>query len=356
MAQENSERESAMARLLQANVPVESQARSERDRATRAGFAEVLVRLSGHTETLEREGVAGALRNANDYVIQFSYRSEQGQRYLQVSFNEERTLGLLQQAQASIWSARRPELMVWIAQATNSGLEFVGQDTDPEFVAALSEQGTKRGLVLNTPLLDLTDRMVLSANDVWGRFEAPVLEANRRYPANGAVMVRLIPSVTATPLVEEGMLQTESMAVEASPMPSRAEWTVVIGEFRSSGEVSAPTESELAVALANQITEQVAREYAVSFAQSANQYVDIRILNVDSLQKVVAVEQLLQDLGPVLKVTMVRYHQGTSEFSLYVAGGAERVAQALELERRLQRIQDPWSMRETDILEYRWLR
>jgi len=166
LAQENSERESPMARLLQANVPVESQARSERDRATRAGFAEVLVRLSGHTETLEREGVAGALRNANDYVIQFSYRSEQGQRYLQVSFNEERTLGLLQQAQASIWSARRPELMVWIAQATNSGLEFVGQDTDPEFVAALSEQGTKRGLVLNTPLLDLTDRMVLSANDV----------------------------------------------------------------------------------------------------------------------------------------------------------------------------------------------
>jgi len=337
-AQDDSRNTSPMEQLLTARVPVSSQTTGERNRALKDGFAEVLIRVSGHSDVLQRSAIRSELSRANDYVIQYGYTSEQEQTLLQVSFNEERVIQLLRDTGVSVWSARRPEIMVWIAAQDNSGsraaIELIARDTGHDIVDALATQAKIRGLSLSFPLLDLTDRLAISASDVWGRFEQPVVTATQRYSANGMVMVRL----------------TENDGVPV------AEWSLVLGSLRTSGVVQQTNFADLGAALANDLVEQVASEYAVSFSGSEQQEVTLRLLNARQLEQVIAAEELLSHLSPVVRVTMTRYHQGTAEFSLLIVGDKARVAQSLELERRLQRIEDPWSRSIGGLLEYRWLR
>jgi len=324
----------AMQRLLTAEVPVNSQASRERTRALQTAFSEVLVRVSGHASVLQTSTISSELSRAGDYVIQFSYLSHQGQTLLQATFNEERVVRLLRDSEATVWSARRPQIMVWIAAQGNTGIELLGRDSNHAIVDSLMQQARVRGLELSSPLLDLTDRLGLSASDVWGRFESPVLAATQRYSANGMVMVRL--------------LEGEATAI--------AEWSLVLGNLRTHGVIEQSDLQQLGVMLANDIVEDVANAYAVSFANSEQSEITLRLLNAHNLEHLLAAEQLLSRLSPVMRVTMTRYQQGTAEFKLLVVGNKGRVAQSLELERRLQRIEDPWSRTVSNVLEYRWLR
>ncbi|MCC5856320.1 MAG: DUF2066 domain-containing protein [Idiomarina sp.] len=326
--------DNGMARLLEARVAVESQTNAQRQQALRRGFGEVLVRVSGHADVLERPAIRSELARANDYVIQFGYQTDEGRQYLRMNFNEDRVMSLLRQSGATIWSARRPELLLWVAETDRHGLQLLGREQRRDVLAGMMQQAQQRGLPVMMPLLDLDDRLAIRANDVWGRFEGPVLEASRRYPVNGSVMIRL--------------QETDDIW--------RAEWTLLLGNFRVSGRVEDADEREVGVKLANQLAERVASEYAVNFDSSETSYTTLRMLNLHSLENVLAAEQLLNRLGPVVRVTMTRYHRGTAEFTLTVIGEPERVAQALELERRIQRIEDPWSRTVGSVLEYRWLR
>lgn len=332
---ENSGNLNAMQRLLTAEVPVSSQSNNERTRALRAAFAEVLVRVSGHARVLQGNAVSDELARANDYVIQFSYTTQQGQTFLQATFNEERIVRLLRDSGASVWSALRPQLMVWLAAQGPNGIELVGRDSGHAIVAPIIQQAQLRGLELSYPLLDLTDRLALTGSDVWGRFEQPVAAATQRYSANGVVMVRL--------LAEENNNAT-------------AEWSLVVGNLRTQGFTEHTDIAQLGTKLANDIVEAVASAYAVSFAETEQAEVTLRLLNAHNLEHVLAAEQLLGRLSPVKRITMTRYHQGTAEFNLLVVGSKERLAHSLELERQLQRIEDPWSRTVSTVLEYRWLR
>lgn len=331
---DNSGNLNAMQRLLTAEVPVSSQSNNDRNRALQTALAEVLVRVSGHASVLQGNAVSSELARANDYVIQFSYATQQGQTFLQVTFNEERIVRLLRDAGASVWSARRPQLMVWLAAQGPNGIELVGRDSGHAIVAPIVQQARLRGLELSYPLLDLTDRLALTGSDVWGRFEHPVAAATQRYSANGIVMVRL--------------LEEQSGA--------SAEWTIVIGDLTTQGFTEHADITQLGTKLADDIVEAVASAYAVSFADTEQAEVTLRLLNAHDLEHVLAAEQLLGRLSPVKQITMTRYHQGTAEFSLLVVGNKERLAHSLELERRLQRIEDPWSRTVSTVLEYRWLR
>ncbi|RUO44327.1 hypothetical protein CWE15_03915 [Aliidiomarina taiwanensis] len=329
--------ENGMQQLLTARVEVNSQTRAERLRAAQLGFNEVLVRLAGHADVVSFEQVQSERRNASDYVIQYSYIREQGKTFLSATYNEERMLQLLRQVGSSVWSAQRPTVMLWLAEPSETGArgntQLIARDSGHELLAGITEQASIRGLPVTFPLLDLTDLLAVSPSDVWGRFEGPVVAATERYAASGTAIARIQPT-------EQGY---------------RAEWRLVVGGLHTTGSVAHADLHQLGVLFADALTEQVAAEYAVSFSNSEQTDVRLRLVNAGSLEKVIAAEALLESLGPVVKVAMARYHQGTVEFQLRVVGNKARVEQALELESRLQQIQDPWSRTQNDVLEYRWL-
>ncbi|MCC5879761.1 MAG: DUF2066 domain-containing protein [Idiomarina sp.] len=321
-----------VADLYESRLPVATQSRDDRQAALRAGFEQVLVKVAGHRDVLNKSAVRSDLNRHTNYLVQYNYVNEEGQLLLRAQFDEQRIEELLRRADATFWSARRPNLMFWLAMETPRGIQLVARDSEAEVIASLRSQARARGLPVSFPLLDLTDRMLVSPSDVWGRFDEPVREATQRYPADGVVLVRLQEA-------EDSM---------------RAQWTLVVGSTRRNGQNQADDWQSLGESLMNEVTERVASEYAVTFsAESAGDFT-IRVTNLMDLERLLDVERMLGRLGNVERVTLTRYHQGTAEFKLRLIGDMGRALQALELENRLAPVVDPWSTEASPVLEYRW--
>src|SRR5690554_1511077 len=283
----------SMQQLLTSRIEVSAQTRAERLRAAQIGFSEVLVRLAGHVDVLEFEQVQAERRKASDYVIQYSYSRAQGKLYLVATFNQDRMVQLLREVGSSVWSGQRPTIMLWLAEPTAAGArsstQLIARDSGHELLAGITEQAATRGLPVAFPLLDLTDLLAVSPSDVWGRFERPVVTATERYGVSGTVMARVQPS-------EQGY---------------ELEWRLLVGGLHTTGHVAHAELSTLGTQFVDALTEQVAHEYAVSFSNTEQTDIRLRILNTGSLEKVLAAETLLASLGPVVNVAMARYQQGT---------------------------------------------
>lgn len=320
--------------LYEIRLPVETQNRDDRQAALHEGFSQVLVKVAGHQEVLQIPTVRSELNRHTNYLVQYNYVTEDRQLMLRAQFDERRIEELLRRANATYWSARRPNLMFWVAQDSPRGIQLASRDSDSDLIPALRSQARVRGLPVSFPLLDLTDRMLVSPSDVWGRFDAPILEATERYPANGIVMVR----------------------IQANDDTVRGQWSLVVGNTRRSGQTEAEDKAALATAIVNEVTERVAAEYAVTFSDAERGDFRVRVSNLMDLERLLEVENLLVRLGSVERVTLTRYHQGTAEFDLSLIGDMGRAMQALELDNRMQRVVDPWSTEASPVLEYQWLR
>ena len=318
--------------LYESHLPVATQSRDDRQDALRAGFEQVLVKVAGHRDVLDKSAVRSELNRHTNYLVQYNYVNDNGQLLLRAQFDERRIEELLRRADATYWSARRPNLMFWIATETPRGIQLAARDSESDVIAPLRNQARVRGVPISFPLLDITDRMLVSPSDVWGRFDAPIQEATQRYPANGIVMVRL----------------------QETDNEVRAQWTLVVGNTRRNGQNQAESWEALGESLMNEVTERVAAEYAVTFSDVSGGDFTIRVTNLMNLERLLDVEHMLGRLGSVERVTLTRYHQGTAEFKLRLIGDMGRALQALELEDRMQRVVDPWSTEASPVLEYRW--
>lgn len=320
--------------LYEIRLPVQTQTRDDRQNALHEGFSMVLIKVAGHREVVDIPAVRSELGRHTNYLVQYNYVTEDGQLMLRAQFDQRRIEELLRRANATYWSARRPNLMFWIAQDSPRGIQLASRDSDSELVPAIRTQARSRGLPVSFPLLDLTDRMLVSPSDVWGRFDEPILDATRRYPANGIVVVRI---------------QQQDANV-------RGQWSLVVGNTRRSGQAEAADLQALASSIVNEVTERVASEYAVTFSNAERGNFRVRVTNLMDLERLFEVERLLGRLGSVERVTLTRYHQGSAEFNLLLIGDMGRAMQALELDNRMERVVDPWSTEASPVLEYKWLR
>ena len=319
--------------LYEIRLPVQTQTRDHRQEALYEGFSLVLIKVAGHRQVVEIPAVRSELNRHTNYLVQYNYVTEDGQLMLRAQFDERRVEELLRRANATYWSARRPNLMFWIAQDSPRGIQLAARDSDSELIPAIRTQARTRGLPVSFPLLDLTDRMLVAPSDVWGRFDEPIMDATRRYPANGIVVVRI---------------QQQDTNV-------RGQWSLVVGNTRRSGQAEAADLQALASAIVNEVTERVASEYAVTFSNAERGDFRVRVTNLMDLERLFEVERLLGRLGSVERVTLTRYHQGSAEFNLLLIGDMGRAMQALELDNRMERVVDPWGTEASPVLEYKWL-
>ncbi|MGX5913861.1 DUF2066 domain-containing protein [Aliidiomarina sp. Khilg15.8] len=320
--------------LFESQVAVESQSRDDRQAALGEAFGKVLVKVSGQQDVVEISGIGRELNRATDYLVQYGYQTQRGQLYLRAQFDERRVESLLREHSATFWSARRPNIMLWIAKENGTSIQLAGRDDDMTLIPALRAQAAERGLPVSFPLLDLDDRMLVAPSDVWGRFGTPVLAATKRYGADGILMLRV--QETADDMIE-------------------AQWTLIVGNVRRNGQSEAADSEALGVAVIDSVTNRVAAQYAVTFGGGESSEFTIRILNLQDLERVLLVEDLLKRLASVERATLTRYHQGTAEFELHLIGDMSRALQALELDNRMRRVEAPWGTTASPVLEYQWL-
>ncbi|WP_194755442.1 DUF2066 domain-containing protein [Aliidiomarina indica] len=353
-------------RLLQGERKVESQTRNERQQVLPSILSDVLVRVSGTEEVLNNSQVRAELRNVNDYLLQFGYRSDEEGLFLSASFDETRIRQLLQRAGFSLWTGRRPELLLWIAENhPEQGVRLVGRAESRPLIEQLREASRRRGLPMMMPLMDLQDQMAITPRDVWGRFEREILDASARYPTAGVVSARVFrqladdsSSVLLGPEDESAANYLPEEMEEGRTYHYILEARVSVGDMRFVEIIEAADEGALATDFVNRVADRVAALFIGDTTEGTGEIL-VRVVGVNELANVLQVEHLLQQQGQVYRVQLRRYHQGTAEFAVQLNGGASWLAQALEFDRRIRResLNNDADIAAQEIaLELRWVR
>ncbi|MDZ7751177.1 MAG: DUF2066 domain-containing protein [Gammaproteobacteria bacterium] len=187
--------------LYRAVAPVDSQDVAERRRALKDALFMVLVKVSGQPAETLRERLDGAIDDPVGYVQQYRYESlprsapTSGKALrtlgLDVEFDKDAVDRLLRNAGLPVWGRVRPATLVWLAMEAGSSRRLATPSDRPGLWRALEARARERGLPLVIPLFDLEDQAGLDAADVWGGFSEAILEASRRYGADGVLTGRL---------------------------------------------------------------------------------------------------------------------------------------------------------------------
>lgn len=179
--------------LYSARVSVQDRSQASLDAAARDGLSEVLVKITGSREVLSLPVLDRAVRDARDLLQQFSYQSSGDGRDLEIElrFSSETVRGLVIEAGAPLWTANRPQVLVWLVVDGPGGRQLVDAESYPDVVANMQRAFERRGLPLVMPILDLDDVVALSPGDVWRQGLAEIMQASARYPAEQILVGRV---------------------------------------------------------------------------------------------------------------------------------------------------------------------
>jgi hypothetical protein len=178
--------------LYQANVPVRDHSAAQLNRATRAGLAQVLVKVSGSREVLRNADVREALDRAQSFMQQYQYRRpDRNQLELELQFDQQLVTAVLTRVLLPLWTANRPPVLVWLVVDDASGRNVATRETHPALVEVVRARFQRRGVPVEFPLYDLQDTLEVSVHDLWLLDSLPIYRASRRYRNENVLVGRL---------------------------------------------------------------------------------------------------------------------------------------------------------------------
>lgn len=190
--------------LYEAEVPVSGQHDSERARALRTAFEQVLLKVTGRRETVGVAAVETALRRPMQYVQQFLYQPlpdngtaealhEAGYtEMLRVRFDANAVNQMLTDAGLPLWGRTRPVTLLWLAVEENGRRRLLGGEGGDDMQQVIEHHAHMRGIPVLLPLMDLEDRRQLHFTDVWGNFQDVLMRASARYGPGAVLAGRLL--------------------------------------------------------------------------------------------------------------------------------------------------------------------
>lgn len=177
----------AAAGSYEAEVPVNSQAESDRNGALARALGAVLGKLSGDRSAMTRPGVPQALRNAKDYVQSYDYRQDQStsatgapsfRTMLVARFDADQVDGLIAALGLPLWPQPRPKPVVWLAIDDGSGPRLLSVQ-QANAARPLLDQAVKRGYRLGLPNGGAAEQALVGA--IWRQDTAAIARASARY-------------------------------------------------------------------------------------------------------------------------------------------------------------------------------
>jgi hypothetical protein len=311
-----------VATLYTAEVPLDQEADDPRGAAYAEALRQVLLRVSGSELANDEELVALLFPDPRSFVTQFRPGAEES---LWVSFDGQAIDQVLRNAGQPIWGAERPLTLVWLAVDWGQGLREIIAADDPERMEQesrsidrnrmirerLLEIADRRGLPLVFPLLDTTDLQSVTFADIWGGFDAAVLDASARYDADSVLIGRIRPD---------------------SNQANR--WTYYFGG--QDRALSGPPEAALG---------QVADILAAEFAIGGNLPLESLVLHVSGIVSVEAygnVQRFLEEIPLIEGFAVTEVSGDRISYRVEARGGPTRLSRALRLKGLLeQELTDP---------------
>lgn len=184
--------------LFETEVAVEDQSTARRGDAFQAALGNVLIKLSGARDILTAPGAELIVQKAARYVRRYHYFDKpldktaggvspqespeaMKQLYISVEFDGEALQRALREAGLPVWSANRPQVLVWLGVMQGRHRFIVSEDSGEQIGNLLMEAGRRRGVPLILPLMDLEDRRRVAFVDISAGFTDNLSQASERY-------------------------------------------------------------------------------------------------------------------------------------------------------------------------------
>jgi hypothetical protein len=338
--------------LYQASVPVVSREdERERQQAFVTALRQVLVRLSGRTDTLQQPDIQRALGSVQTYVEAWAYRSlpvdpdtpvnpapaAAPAISLEVTFFQSQLQSLLDMAGIPLWPSNRPDTLLWIVEQDPSGQRALLGPDSPVAIT-LQTLAAERAMPLISPILDLQDRMAVRPDLLWQLDPLLIRGASSRYQTDSVLVLRI-------------------MHLVSGDVIARAEHH--LGGLVQQVEVlEAPLEPFLTSSI-DLAARELASNYGVrasgpSGAVGISTLASIKVDGVDSIDDYAGVLRYLEGLTVVNSVQIASVNGPSIVFDVSTGGQLRQLIETLALDRRLQPLSEPIREGQVFSLSYRW--
>jgi uncharacterized protein len=316
-------RAEVVADLYSASVPVANQSSEALAPAAREALSEVLVKVSGSRELLQKPAIAAALDDARSQVQQYGYERGEppaGGLFLRFTFDGPYITNLVKRAGAPLWTANRPTVLAWVVVEDAQGRHFINRDTSPQEAQLLVEEFSRRGVPVQLPVFDLADTTAASLDDAW-RLDAKVLQAaSIRYNVGNVIAGRLAAKSDGKFLGDWSYFQLDEPTNLSIEVPD-------LKTFLREG--------------AHVVATEMSGRYAVAASGGSAAGVHMSVSGVSSYADYAAIVKWLEGLELVDHANLEQVQGDRIELRLQAQANAQQLAATIELNDRFVRIPTP---------------
>lgn len=310
--------------LYTVQVPVAGSAPDDLQQGYRDGLKQVLARVSGQGDLVERGKVQDLLDRAESLVQSYQFVRTSGEdqaNQLRMTFGAVGVNRALAGIDVPVWGANRPLTLAWVAVESGGGRELLVRPESPEAAPeeddswrrAFVGAAVDRGLPVALPPPDRAeDRRLLS--EVWGQFMGSVRDASDNIDHNLLAVVKVNRSGNAW----QASWRLEGEGIDASEQA-----------------VTGDSPEALAARVVGAWADRLAQRYAVAAGDvSDSARVDIVVEPVDSLGDYADVMAALDRMTPVVAVNPVRVSAERMTLKVAFTGELSQLQQYIALDPR----------------------
>lgn len=272
---------------------------------------QVLQRVAGTSDVLQHPACIEAKQNPDKYVRDFAYRENDGTYKLIINFDERMIDQLLASTGRGNLTKNRPVVMIWLAVQDQQKTELVGDNAYQELAEYIDDAAHKHGIPVVLPLLDLTERLFVSANDVAVFNSGPLQQAAGRYNVD---------------MILAGKIKKVNNEWECV-------WHLFVGDQTIEWSTSGADMQMQMDAMLGALTEKILAHYGhATHAQLGKTAVFVRVKGVVNVAAYAKVMGFLAKLPAVKNVAVSSINDQEVVFAIYADGGRSAVRTAIDLD------------------------
>lgn len=331
-------------------VKVADRTTKTKNNALAQALHNVILKNTGNKSALSAPSIVAALNNPTALIRQFGYQETDGQQYLRATFDHQKIIQLLRDAQLPVWGSQRPLTLIWLSLQQDGQRAILNDSSTSENRAYIDELAQARGLPVLLPMMDLDDAMNVSISDVRGLFVDAVANASARYNTDYFIMSSIEPTADNQFHYSMVLYPSTQSGVLFNPLVQDAG---VVADIDSALNQMFLTISEYYVS-----------QYAVADSGAALS-TQLTFIDITERKQLVDIENYLTQLSAVKQVSLTRLQGGAAQFTLALFGTKEDLIRLLSLESRIKPQSvltpmpvggaDPLAPSQSETINYIWL-
>lgn len=335
-------------------IAAESQSGEHRSEGMKMGLAELIIRLTGRSDSIADPLIQETLEKADRYLQSYSYARKTGADdapsvALNMQFDPELIQGLLRRAELPMWVSGRPTMLLWIAVNRGDESVLLTPEADPELSLFVEKEMSRRGVPIRWPR---------SSNDieldaVQNLDSARIINASAAYPEETAfaATIKVSPQPDEEPI--EGTSigadePTESIALD----PESPEALAALAEAFDNGvwagrclfihidqaqqlRCGRGTKQEFLANGVDSLADVLTESFSVRIEGGQESSVKILIGGVSDFSAYARTLKHLRSNALVREVAVLAVSPDALELRLELQGGAEQFTESLQRARLL---------------------